>query len=53
VTTDHGYWLLERAGAGSRALSAVRDWILAEAVATNRGQTSDAFRSILSGPITL
>ena len=36
VTTDHGYWLLERPGAGSRALSAVRDWILAEAAATNR-----------------
>lgn len=31
VTTDHGYWLLERRGAGSRALAAVRDWILAEA----------------------
>jgi len=31
VTTDHAYWLLERRGAGSRALSAVRDWILAEA----------------------
>ena len=36
VTTDHGYWLLERPGAGGRALSAVRDWILAEAAATNR-----------------
>jgi DNA-binding transcriptional LysR family regulator len=36
VTTDHGYWLLERPGASSRALSAVRDWILAEAAATNR-----------------
>jgi DNA-binding transcriptional LysR family regulator len=34
VTTDHGYWLLERRGAGSRALSAVREWILAEAAAT-------------------
>jgi DNA-binding transcriptional LysR family regulator len=33
VKTDHGYWLLERRGAGSRALSAVRDWILAEAAA--------------------
>jgi DNA-binding transcriptional LysR family regulator len=33
VTTDHGYWLLERRGAGSRALSAVRDWIRAEAAA--------------------
>jgi DNA-binding transcriptional LysR family regulator len=33
VTTDHGYWLLERRGAGSHALSAVRDWILAEAAA--------------------
>jgi DNA-binding transcriptional LysR family regulator len=31
VATDHGYWLLARRGAGSRALSAVRDWILAEA----------------------
>jgi LysR family glycine cleavage system transcriptional activator len=31
VTTDHAYWLLERRGADSRALSAVRDWILAEA----------------------
>jgi DNA-binding transcriptional LysR family regulator len=53
VATDHGYWLLERAGAGSRALSAVRDWILAEAAATNRGQISDEFAAILSGPITL
>ena len=34
VATDHGYWLLERRGAGSSALSAVRDWILAEAEAT-------------------
>lgn len=34
VATDHGYWLLERRGAGSDALSAVRDWILAEAEAT-------------------
>lgn len=33
VTTDHGYWLLERRGAGSRALSTVRDWLLAEAAA--------------------
>jgi DNA-binding transcriptional LysR family regulator len=33
VTTDHAYWLLERRGGGSRALSAVRDWILAEAAA--------------------
>jgi DNA-binding transcriptional LysR family regulator len=31
VTTDHGYWLLERPNAESRALSSVRDWILAEA----------------------
>lgn len=31
VTTDHSYWLLERRGAESHALSAVRDWILAEA----------------------
>jgi len=37
VTTDHAYWLLERRGAGSRALSAVRDWIVAEAERT--GQT--------------
>ncbi|WP_413675140.1 LysR substrate-binding domain-containing protein [Massilia cellulosiltytica] len=36
VTTDHGYWLLARPGADSRALAAVRDWILAEAAATNR-----------------
>jgi DNA-binding transcriptional LysR family regulator len=36
VTTDHGYWLLARPGADSRALPAVRDWILAEAAATNR-----------------
>jgi DNA-binding transcriptional LysR family regulator len=34
VTTDYGYWLLERRGAGSRALTAVRDWILAEAAAS-------------------
>jgi DNA-binding transcriptional LysR family regulator len=34
VTTDHGYWLLERRGAGSRALSSVRDWILAEAASS-------------------
>jgi LysR family transcriptional regulator, glycine cleavage system transcriptional activator len=40
VTTDHGYWLLERPGAGSRALSAVRDWILAEAAMTMRDETS-------------
>ncbi|WP_075795911.1 LysR substrate-binding domain-containing protein [Massilia putida] len=33
VTTDHGYWLLERRGADSPALAAVRDWILAEAAA--------------------
>ena len=31
VATDHGYWLLARRDAGSPALSAVRDWILAEA----------------------
>jgi DNA-binding transcriptional LysR family regulator len=31
VPTDHGYWLLARRDAGSPALSAVRDWILAEA----------------------
>jgi DNA-binding transcriptional LysR family regulator len=36
VTTDLGYWLLTRPGADSRALAAVRDWILAEAAATNR-----------------
>ncbi|MFS2217384.1 LysR family transcriptional regulator [Massilia sp. NEAU-DD11] len=36
VTTDHGYWLLARPGADSRALAAVRNWILAEAAATNR-----------------
>lgn len=35
VATDHGYWLLERRGAGSDALAAVRDWILAEAEATH------------------
>ena len=40
VTTDHGYWLLERPGAGSRALSAVRDWILAQAATTGRDDTS-------------
>lgn len=40
VTTDHGYWLLERPGAGSRALSAVRDWILAEAAATMHDEPS-------------
>lgn len=34
VATDHGYWLLERRGAGGDALTAVRDWILAEAEAT-------------------
>jgi DNA-binding transcriptional LysR family regulator len=33
VTTDHAYWLLERRDASSPALSAVRDWILAEAAA--------------------
>jgi DNA-binding transcriptional LysR family regulator len=37
VTTDHGYWLLERRGGGSRALSAVRDWILDEAKTTAAG----------------
>ena len=52
VTTDHGYWLLARPGAASRALSAVRDWILTEAVATNRRHMSDDIASILSGPIT-
>jgi DNA-binding transcriptional LysR family regulator len=52
VTTDHGYWLLERPGAGSRALSAVQDWILAEAAATNRRQISDDIAPILSGPKT-
>jgi DNA-binding transcriptional LysR family regulator len=50
VTTDHGYWLLERPGAGGRALSAVRDWILAESAATNRRQISGDFPSILSAP---
>lgn len=34
VMTDHGYWLLERRGAVSGALSAVRDWIMAEAAST-------------------
>jgi DNA-binding transcriptional LysR family regulator len=34
VQTDHGYWLLERRDAGSGALSAVRDWIMAEAANT-------------------
>jgi DNA-binding transcriptional LysR family regulator len=48
VTTDHGYWLLDRPGADSPALSAVRDWILAEAAATNRRHIADSIRSILS-----
>jgi LysR family transcriptional regulator, glycine cleavage system transcriptional activator len=52
VTTDHGYWLLARPGASSRALAAVRDWILAEAAATNRRQIPDNIASILSGPTT-
>ena len=34
VMTDHGYRLLERRGAGSSALTAVRDWIMAEAATT-------------------
>jgi hypothetical protein len=52
VTTDHGYWLLARPGADSRALAAVRDWLLAEAAATNRRQISDDIASILAGPTT-
>jgi LysR family glycine cleavage system transcriptional activator len=31
VATDHGYWMLARRGAQGPALSAVQDWILAEA----------------------
>jgi len=50
VTTDHGYWLLQRPGVDSRALAAVCDWILAEAAATNRRQISDDIASILTGP---
>jgi hypothetical protein len=42
VTTDHGYWLLERRGAGSRALSAVRDWILAEAASARGSKDATA-----------
>lgn len=34
VETDYGYWLLTRSGADSSALTAVREWILAEAEAT-------------------
>ena len=34
VATDHGYWMLARRDAQGPALSAVRDWILAEAAAT-------------------
>ena len=34
VATDHGYWILARRGAGSPALTAVRDWILGEAALT-------------------
>jgi LysR family glycine cleavage system transcriptional activator len=34
VATDHGYWMLARRNAGSPALSAVQDWILAEAART-------------------
>jgi LysR family glycine cleavage system transcriptional activator len=52
VATDHGYWLLARSGAGGRALAAVRDWILAEAAATNRRQISNDIASILSAPTT-
>lgn len=37
VTTDHGYFLLERRAADSRALSVVRDWILT-AAATARAE---------------
>jgi LysR family glycine cleavage system transcriptional activator len=33
VTTDHGYWLLQRRGSASGALARVRDWILDEAAA--------------------
>jgi DNA-binding transcriptional LysR family regulator len=50
VATDHGYWLLARPGADSRALAAVRDWILAEAAATNRRHIADGIPSILSLP---
>jgi DNA-binding transcriptional LysR family regulator len=52
VATDHGYWLLARPGAAGRALAAVRDWILAEAAATNRRQISDDIASILCTPKT-
>jgi DNA-binding transcriptional LysR family regulator len=34
VATDHGYWMLARRNARSPALSAVQDWILAEAAIT-------------------